>query len=53
MGCNGETWYVGSGGHKYYQQGVLSLNVHNTVKMVIFAGVIFRASAIFDIFACF
>ena len=27
-------------------------NVH-TVKVVIFARVIFRASAIFDIFACF
>ena len=25
----------------------------NTVKVVIFARVIFRASAIFDIFACF
>ena len=28
-------------------------NMENTVKVVIFARVIFRASAIFDIFACF
>ena len=28
MGYNDEAWYVGSDGHKHYQCGLLSPNVH-------------------------
>ena len=28
MGYSDETWYVGSGGHKYYPTGLPSLTLH-------------------------
>ena len=35
-GYSDKTWYVGSGGHKYYQLGLSSLNAHTKSKYLIY-----------------
>ena len=56
ISCFTSTWHPHDILYKYTQVNVCKAHMrkgNTTVKVVIFACVIFRASAIFDIFACF